>query len=89
MNDIFTTVNDERADYDAYERDIAMLQVFFKKPTAIRMGTRPSMTWIDYLSVVGGLLGLVLGMGFVSGIELVWLCLRLCFRQLRMTNIIR
>ena len=87
-DDTFSVNNDRRA-YDAYEKDIAMLQIYFKKSTAVQIGTRPRMTWIDFMSAVGGLLGLVLGMGFVSGIEVVWLCLRLLCRWLKLTSIIR
>ena len=87
-NDTFGVNEDKRA-YDAYEKDIAMLQIYFKKSTAVQIGTRPRMTWIDFMSAVGGLSGLVLGMGFVSGIELVWLCLRLLSRWLQLTSIIR
>jgi hypothetical protein len=50
------------------------------------MGSQLTMTWIDYFSMVGGLLGLVLGMGIVSFIELIWLCLRLGARKLKMSN---
>ena len=45
-----------------------------------------SMTWVDFLSNVGGLLGLALGMGIVSIIEIVWLALRLLFQKLELTE---
>jgi len=44
--------------YDAYEKDIAMVQIYFKKSTIFEMGSKPRMNWIDYFSTVGGLLGL-------------------------------
>ena len=44
------------------------------------------MTWIDYFSTVGGLLGLVLGMGFISFIELFWLVLRIIALKLQLTR---
>ena len=72
--------------YDAYTEDIAMVQIYFKKSTILQMGSQPSMTWIDYLSAVGGLMGLVLGMGFVSVIELVWLCLRIISKKAGLTK---
>ncbi len=74
--------------YNAYDKDIAMVQIFFQKSTVFQMGSQPRMTWIDYLSTVGGLLGLVLGMGFVSFIELFWLCLRLAAHQWKCTHLI-
>jgi len=63
-------------DYDAFNEDIAMVHIINQKGTSILMGSQVSMTWIDYFSYIGGILGLVLGMGFVSFIELVWVCLR-------------
>ena len=70
--------------YDAFDRDIAMVQILFQKSTAIVMGSRLTMTWIDYFSAVGGLLGLVLGMGFVSFVELFWLGMRMIAFKLNM-----
>ena len=36
------------------------------------------MTWIDYLSQIGGLLGLAMGISIISGIEIIyWITIRL------------
>jgi hypothetical protein len=35
--------------YDAYEKDIGLVQFFFGKSTMLQMGSQPSMAWIDYL----------------------------------------
>jgi len=72
--------------YDAYDKDIALIQIFFQKSTVFEMGSQPRMTWIDYFSTVGGLLGLVLGMGIVSVIELIWLCMRLAAKKWNLTH---
>jgi hypothetical protein len=72
--------------YDAYEKDIALIQVYFRKSTVFEMGSQPRMTWIDYFSTVGGLLGLVLGMGIISVIELIWLCMRLGAKKWNLTE---
>jgi amiloride-sensitive sodium channel len=74
--------------YDAYDEDIAIVQIYFKKSTVVQMKSEPRMTWIDYFSAVGGLMGLVLGMGIVSVIELMWLCLRLLAWKGNFTHII-
>ena len=66
--------------YDAFDIDVATVEIYFKKSSAIQMGRQSKMNWIDYFSTVGGLLGLVLGMGFVSFIELFWLLLRFIAR---------
>ena len=74
--------------YDAYEKDIALVQIFFRKSTIIQMGRQARMNWIDYFSTVGGLLGLVLGMGIVSFIELFWVCLRLVALKMNFQNLV-
>ena len=72
--------------YNPFETDIAWVQILYKKNTILQLGSQLTMTWIDYLSTVGGLLGLVLGMGIISFVELVWLALRMVFRKLNLTN---
>ena len=54
-----------------------MVQIMYQKSTIVLTGSWLNMTWIDYFSVVEGLLGLVLGMGFVTFIEMFWLGLRI------------
>jgi hypothetical protein len=73
--------------YDAFDEDIAMVKIIYQKSTVIQMGSQLTMTWIDYFSTVGGLLGLVLGMGFVSFVELFWLCLRIIAVQFNLKNV--
>ena len=81
--DVFTL---NRKIYDAYEKDIAVVQIFFHKSTVLQMGSQPRMTWIDYFSTVGGLLGLVLGMGIISFIEMIWVCCRMAALKANMTD---
>ena len=66
--------------YDFFARDVAMVQIIYEKSTSIQMKSQVTMTWIDYFATVGGLLGLVLGMGFVSFIELFWLSFEILSR---------
>ena len=47
--DVFSTADQS---YDAYDKDIALLHIFFKRSTIFQMGTQPTMTWIDFLSQV-------------------------------------
>jgi len=72
--------------YDAFDVDIAIVDIYFQKSSVIQMGRQSKMNWVDYLSNVGGLMGLVLGMGFVSFIEIFWLGLRLIARSLNLSR---
>jgi hypothetical protein len=71
---------------DAFVTDVAVVELFYQRPTALVMGSQLAMTWIDYFATVGGLLGLMLGMGLVSFIEIIWLFLRILARQLNWTD---
>ena len=62
--------------YNAYNRDIAVVSVFFNVPTVWMFTTTASSTWITFVSNVGGLLGLGVGISFITAVELIWLCLR-------------
>ena len=63
--------------YDAFQNDIAIANFYFDKSTIIRFKRDHRMTLTDYISQVGGLLGLAIGVSFVSGIELLyWLVAR-------------
>ena len=64
-------------EYNAYNEDIAVVQVFFEPTAVFLFGSQPSQTWIDYFSTVGGLLGLCIGISIVTVIELIWLALNL------------
>ena len=74
--------------YDAFEKDMAVVEIFFEKPTIFQMCHQPKMNWVDYLSSVGGSLGLILGMGTPSFIELIWLCMRILAKKYHFTHIV-
>ena len=54
----------------------------------MKIGSERRMTWTDFMATVGGLLGLVLGMGFVSFVEIIWLCCRLGFKKCGLESIV-
>ena len=83
--DVFSQVENS---YDAYDKDIALLHVYFKKTTVFQLGSSPTMTWTDFFSQVGGLLGLCIGISIITVIELVWLCLRLGAQKLKLTHLV-
>jgi hypothetical protein len=63
--------------YDAYEKDIAIVQFYFMTSSVIEFKTSPSQNWIDYFSAIGGLLGLCIGLSIVTIVELFWLLFRI------------
>ena len=73
----FNAFNPANETYDAYEKDIAIVQFYFLTSSVIEFKTSQSQSWIDYLSAVGGLLGLCIGLSIVTIVELFWLCLRI------------
>ena len=71
-------------EYDAYEKDIAVLNVFFDSTTVMKFKSQKRQSWTDYFANVGGALGLCIGLSIITVVELIWLCLRmvgLCKRK--------
>jgi hypothetical protein len=64
-------------EYDAYQKDIAVLNVFFDSSTVMQFKSQPRQSWTDYFAAVGGALGLCIGLSVMTIIELIWLCLRM------------
>ena len=59
--------------YDAYEKDISVLSVFFSSPTVMQFSTKQSKNWLDFISAVGGNVGLFIGFNIVTLVELIWI----------------
>ena len=64
--------------YDPYTEDISVVHLYWDTQAVMQFQRARRLTWVDYLSQVGGLLGLFLGFSLVSGVELLyWLTCRL------------
>lgn len=63
--------------YNPFTEDISVVSVYFDQATAWEFTTQASSTWLQYLSNVGGLMGLFVGLSLVSIIELFWLIIRI------------
>jgi hypothetical protein len=63
--------------YDAYEKDIAKVEIYFKSATVTEIHREPTMTWIDFFANLGGLFGLGLGLGLIFLFEVIWYLLYL------------
>jgi hypothetical protein len=72
-----TFFEDLPKEYDAYQKDIAVLNVFFDSTTVMVFKSQRRQSWLDYFSAVGGALGLCIGLSIITVVELVWLCLRM------------
>ena len=77
-NIVFSASLENNSKYDAYEKDIAMVTFFFEASTIFEYTREERMTLIQYISQIGGLLGLCLGFSFISGVEIIyWMTIRL------------
>ena len=64
--------------YDAYEEDMAEVVFFFTRPVTTELVSSPRMTVFDFIASLGGILGLLMGVSFISVIEIVyWLTVKL------------
>jgi hypothetical protein len=65
-------VDDDDDSYNAYEKDIAVVHFYFESPTIFQYTRSPQSSWVDFLSDVGGLLGLCLGFSVCMLMEVVY-----------------
>ena len=83
---VFSVQNNQTPVYDAFTTDIAIVNFYFDKSTVLQYKRGQRMTEIDFISQMGGLLGLGLGCSFISIVELLyWMTLRL-FRNIISRN---
>ena len=72
--------------YSAYEKDIAIVSFYFDQSSIVQFKRSLRMTMTDFISQMGGLLGLGIGFSFVSAVEILyWLTIRL-FRNITDSN---
>jgi hypothetical protein len=71
-SEVFTILNRKQSNYDAYKKDIGMVNFFFEATTAYEFIRVPKMTWTDFVSQVGGMLGLCMGLSLVSIFEVIY-----------------
>ena len=75
---MFAKVNNGKSKYNSYEKDVAIANFFFKSSKCFEFVRQPRLTIIDFISNVGGLIGLCMGISFVSAMELLyWLTIKM------------
>ena len=83
-----TVFKDVKREYDAFEKDIAVLHVFFESPTVLQYTTKQSKTWVDFVSAVGGNGGLFIGFSLVTIVEFFWILIQLLYIFLKPREIV-
>ena len=77
-NSIFQHKLKESPTYEAYQKDIAIVNFFFGKSTFWQFQRSEKMTMPAYIAQLGGFFGFFMGFSVVSAIEIVyWLTIRL------------
>ena len=87
-SDLISICYQDQAHYNAYEKDIAIVNIFFGESTVFGIKATipfpsktfvvpefersPKMTWLDFISGFGGICGLCLGISFVSVVEILY-----------------
>ena len=77
-NSMFPSLLKENPFYDAFEKDIGILRIFFSEKKILKYVTKNRMSNFDFLSQIGGSLGLAMGISIISVIEIIyWFAFRL------------
>ena len=71
--------NNERPTYDAFKKDIAIVNFYFDRGTALQYKRKVRITMEDLISQFGGTLGGFLGVSLLGVAEIIyWFTIRLC-----------
>ena len=77
-NQVFGNLNKRLPTYHSYEEDIAVATFYFDGPTGSEYMRDARMTIIDFISQLGGLAGVCIGLSLMSVVELIyWFTIRL------------
>ena len=77
-NAIFSSDLKMNPTYDAFERDIGIINVFFGEEKVLKYVTKNEMSVLSFMSQIGGSLGLAMGISFISVVEFCyWFTFRL------------
>ena len=78
MNSMFPSQLNENPTYDAFKDDIGILNIFFSENKILKYVTKNRMSDLDFLSQIGGSLGLAMGISIISVIEIIyWFAFRI------------
>ena len=69
---IFTAANKKAPTYNAYEKDIAMVTFFFDAGTVVEYVNDERVSFYQFISQIGGTMGLCIGFSLISGIEILY-----------------
>ena len=82
------SADDPNPSYDAFERDIGIVNFYFEKSVILQYKRSSRLTVVDMISQIGGLLGVAMGVSLLSVVELVyWFTIRL-LRNGYSTNVV-
>eukprot|EP00095_Tigriopus_kingsejongensis_P010138 maker-scaffold75_size407189-snap-gene-3.16 protein:Tk10138 transcript:maker-scaffold75_size407189-snap-gene-3.16-mRNA-1 annotation:"pickpocket protein 28-like" len=70
--DIFPKLSNTNGQYDAYDKDIAVVNFYFETTSVFEFKRQARMTIIDFASQVGGFLGLCIGFSICSAFEIFY-----------------
>ena len=78
---LFLTDVQKNPMYDAFEDDIGVVNIFFVDSTVKKFITSSKMSVFDYITEIGGSLGLFMGISIISVIEFIyWFLFNFCIR---------
>ena len=78
----FKNAYEESPTYDAFEKDIGIVNFYFEKSSILQYKRSSRLTVVDMISQIGGLLGVAMGISLISVVEIVyWITIRL-FRNI-------
>ena len=75
---LFQSELEKNPTYNAFEKDIAIANIYFSKKRIMKYVKENKMSSFDFLSQIGGSIGLAMGISIISLVEFIyWFTIRL------------
>ena len=71
-NLIFLSELNGEQTYDAFQKDIGIVNIFFGEERILKYVTKNQMSIYDFISSIGGSIGGIMGLSYISVIEIIY-----------------
>ena len=68
---------------DEWKNTLRFVRIFFKTPSFDRVTKEKAAKFVDYVSAIGGTMGLLTGFSIISGIEIFYFAVKIVFKILK------
>ena len=71
---------------DEWRNHLRLVRIFFDTPTFDRITKDRAAKFVDYVSAIGGTMGLLTGFSIISGVEILYFAAKIVWKSIKKSN---